>query len=431
MVKIAIITAGGAGMFCGSCMQDNTLARTLRLAGEDAVLVPTYTPIRVDEENASIDEVFLGGVNVYLDSTVPGWKRLPRWMTSWLNRPSIISLLTRFGSSTEASKLGSLTLDMLRGSAGPQRREIEEFVDYLCDDLKPDVVIFSNALLSGVVPTLRPRYEGRILCLLQGDDIFLEGLTPRWKQPVLQQLTENGRQFDGFLAHSKYYAHFMASYLTLPIEKIRKIPLSIDTSTATSDSMSLLPSEEEKQPQNIFRIGYFARICPEKGVQNLLSAAKVLLPGNSNVRIPIAGYLPGQHRAWFDRLLADVQQVAPGQIEYLGSPAGRDEKFDVIRSFDVLCVPTEYQEPKGIYVLESALHNVPSVLPRHGAFPELIQQLGCGTLYDPLDEKGLETALQQCIDESTKNRVSLADKVCSLFGMESTAQTLRDVIHSF
>ena len=59
-MKIAIITAGGAGMFCGSCMQANTLARALRMAGDDAVLVPTYTPIRVDEENVSNDQVFLG-----------------------------------------------------------------------------------------------------------------------------------------------------------------------------------------------------------------------------------------------------------------------------------------------------------------------------------------------------------------------------------
>ena len=50
-MKIAILTAGGAGMFCGSCMQDNTLVRALRLAGADALLLPTYTPIRVDEEN--------------------------------------------------------------------------------------------------------------------------------------------------------------------------------------------------------------------------------------------------------------------------------------------------------------------------------------------------------------------------------------------
>ena len=145
-MKIAVITAGGAGMFCGSCMQDNTLVRTLRLAGTDAVLVPTYTPIRVDEENVSGERVFLGGINVYLDSTLPGWRKLPGWMIHWLNRPSIIKTLSKLGS-TDAAKLGSLTLDMLKGASGPQQREVQEFVDYLCNDLKPDVVVFSNALL--------------------------------------------------------------------------------------------------------------------------------------------------------------------------------------------------------------------------------------------------------------------------------------------
>ena len=67
-MKIAIITAGGAGMFCGSCMQDNTLVRALRMAGTDALLLPTYTPIRVDEENASDSRVFLGGINVVVAS---------------------------------------------------------------------------------------------------------------------------------------------------------------------------------------------------------------------------------------------------------------------------------------------------------------------------------------------------------------------------
>ena len=72
-------------MFCGSCMQDNTLVRTLRLAGEDAVLVPTYTPIRVDEDDVSVDRVFMGGVNVYLSSMIPGWKFIPTWMTGSRN----------------------------------------------------------------------------------------------------------------------------------------------------------------------------------------------------------------------------------------------------------------------------------------------------------------------------------------------------------
>ena len=64
-MQIAIITAGGAGMFCGSCMHDNTWARALQDAGVDVRLVPTYTPIRVDEQDVSDSSVYIGGTGVY------------------------------------------------------------------------------------------------------------------------------------------------------------------------------------------------------------------------------------------------------------------------------------------------------------------------------------------------------------------------------
>ena len=77
-MHIAIITAGGAGMFCGSCMHDNTWARALQQAGCQVTLLPTYTPIRLDEPDQSRHPIFLGGLNVYLDQQLPGWRRLPR-----------------------------------------------------------------------------------------------------------------------------------------------------------------------------------------------------------------------------------------------------------------------------------------------------------------------------------------------------------------
>src|SRR5262245_17543616 len=80
-MHIALITAGGAGMFCGSCMHDNTLARALIAAGHEVSLIPTYTPIRVDEQDVSTRHVYLGGINVYLDALVPMWNRLPRAAT--------------------------------------------------------------------------------------------------------------------------------------------------------------------------------------------------------------------------------------------------------------------------------------------------------------------------------------------------------------
>src|SRR5262245_41612439 len=154
-MHIALITAGGAGMFCGSCMHDNTLARALMAAGHEVSLIPTYTPIRVDERDVSRGDVFLGGINVYLDDVIPFWRRLPRALTGWLDTPAVIRFATRFGISSDARYLGRLTVDLLRGPRGPQAREIETLVRFLADQLKPDVVCFSNALLAGVLPRLK------------------------------------------------------------------------------------------------------------------------------------------------------------------------------------------------------------------------------------------------------------------------------------
>ena len=63
--KIIYLTAGAGGMFCGSCMHDNALSRALSEHGWDIQLVPTYTPIRTDEENVSIDRVMFGGQRLF------------------------------------------------------------------------------------------------------------------------------------------------------------------------------------------------------------------------------------------------------------------------------------------------------------------------------------------------------------------------------
>lgn len=424
-MKVAIITAGGAGMFCGSCMQDNTLARTLRLAGVDAVLVPTYTPIRVDEEDVSSERVFLGGINVYLDSAIPGWKRLPAWLTGWLNRPSVIRTLSKLGS-TDAAKLGSLTLDMLKGTTGPQAREIQQFVDYLCEELRPDIVLFSNGLLSGVLSALKSRFAGKIFCMLQGDDIFLDALSKRWRPRVMEQMQRNCQAFDGFVTHSQYYRDYMSDYLDLPAGRFAQIPLTVESVPAESADASAVSRQR-------YDLGYFARICPEKGIHNFLAAAERVLPKFPDSHVGIAGYLPGQHQKWFHRLLKKAQAAAPGRVHWLSSPDSREDKFAIIRRFCHLCVPTDYREPKGLYVLEAALCGVPSILPRHGAFPELIDSLGVGTLYDTASAAApheqlepLTQAFQHCLQNpSNSHQQSLSQRALSLYGMQATAEPIR------
>lgn len=386
-MKIAIITAGGAGMFCGSCMQDNTLAHALQNVGHDVTLIPTYTPITVDEDDASNSRVFLGGINVYLDSVVPGWSRLPRFLKAWLDRPSVLQRLSRRSSSTDASQLGWLTVDMLRGTHGPQRDEIRPLVDWLTRELQPDVVIFSNALLSGIVPPLRAQFAGRIVCLLQGDDIFLDALPDRWKQTAIDLVRDNCRHFDRLLTHSVWYADHLADSLGLPRDRMERIPLSIDCrlpeSVASDDS-----------DNSGVTVGYFARICPEKGVDRFLEAAVRIADQRPEFQFHIAGFLPDLHADWFRQQLNQAQQtVGADRLIWLGSPETREAKFRVLQAFDVLCVPARYREPKGIFMLEAALVGVPSLVPHHGAFPERITDLGQGWTCPADSPEALDEAL--------------------------------------
>ena len=405
-------------------MQDNTLARALRDGGHDVTLIPTYTPIRIDEDDVSDDRVFLGGVNVYLDSVVPGWSRLPCWLTRWLNRPGILRVLTRRSSATDGAKLGWLTVDMLKGDYGPQRREISELVTFLTDDLAPDLILFSNALLSGIVPSLRRRFRGPIACLLQGDDIFLDALPDRWKDRAIELVRSNAQHLDGLLTHSSWYAADLSKRMGLPRERFRTIPLTIDTE---------LPETVPRGNSAVRTIGYFARVCPEKGIDNFLDAAERILPDTPFVQFRVAGYLPDRHANWFHRRVDELQsRLGSERLRWLGSPNRREGKFRILQSYDLLCVPANYREPKGIFVLEAALVGVPSLVPHHGAFPERIAQLGYGETYRPESTESLVAAIRKFIERPSAQDVAgqLRMAVRRHHGMDTTSRLVSSVLKS-
>jgi glycosyltransferase involved in cell wall biosynthesis len=397
-MHIAIVTAGGAGMFCGSCMHDNTLARALVAAGHEVSLIPTYTPIRVDERDVSGHKVFLGGINVYLDALVPLWRRLPRSAVRWLDSPGIIRLVSSFGISSNARKLGRLTVALLEGNQGPEARAIDELVQFLGGQLKPDVICFSNALLAGILPQLRRNYAGRIVCLLQGDDIFVDELIEPWRQQTLHLLRSHALLFDGFLVHSAFYREFMAGYLELRPEKIQVVPLGIDL-----EGHDGLPKPNAGDP---FTIGYFARICPEKGLHELVQAFRLLHQEHPRTRLVAAGYLGTRDKAYFEKVAHSAADLGDA-FRYVGSPPDHAGKVAFLKSLDLLSVPTVYREPKGLYVLEALANGIPVVQPRHGAFPELLETTGGGLLVNPGDPVDLARGLAELIT-NPRRRLELA-----------------------
>lgn len=386
-------------MFCGSCMHDNTLARALLKNGQKVTLVPTYTPIRVDEENVSQSRVLLGGLNIYLNAESRVWRNLPSWLKGWLDSPSIIRFATKFAVSADAQKLGRLMVALLEGEAGPERDMVAEFARSLGRDIRPDAILFTNALLVGTLRELKREFRGPILCFLQGDDIFLNDLVEPFRGHALALIRERAQQFDGFLTHSEYYREYMGDLLQIPRGKIHRVPLGIDLIGHTGT-----PNAKPHQP---FTVGYFARICPEKGLHRLVEAFRLLHAKYPQTKLRAGGYLGVRDQAYFDRLRRETADLGSA-FEYIGSPAGHLEKVQFLQSLDVLSVPTEYHEPKGLSVLEALANGVPVVQPRHGAFPEVLSATGGGLLVEPLNADDLAQKLEHLL-LNPEERFALAE----------------------
>ncbi len=157
--RIAYLTAGAAGMFCGSCLRDNALAVALSGLGCDVTLVPLYTPIRTDEVDVSLDRVFFGGINVYLQQKIPLFRLLPRALDRWLDAPWLLRRLAAGRIEVDARELGELTVSMLQGEHGQQRKEVFRLVDWLERHARPQLVNLSNILIAGCVPHLKQRLK--------------------------------------------------------------------------------------------------------------------------------------------------------------------------------------------------------------------------------------------------------------------------------
>src|SRR5262245_47015909 len=262
-MRIAAITAGAAGMFCGSCLHDNTLAAALVKLGHDALLIPTFTPIRTDEDDVSTARVFLGGINVYLDQFA-AFRAIPRFARNWLDHPTVLRWIERFGGATDYSKLGDLLISMLRGEHGHQRREFERLVDWLARDIKPEIVTLTNVLLSGLIPEIKRRLGVPVVAYLQGDDVFLDALSPAHRQQAIELIRENCEAPAAFIATSRYYADFMAGYLGVGRERIDFVHPGLN--------LKGHGGPRESNTGRPLTIGYFARITPEKGLHVLVEA---------------------------------------------------------------------------------------------------------------------------------------------------------------
>jgi glycosyltransferase involved in cell wall biosynthesis len=240
---------------------------------------------------------------------------------------------------------------------------------------------------------IRDELDVPVVCAVQGEDIFFDDLAEPHKSRVLELLKTRAKDVDRFIATSRFYVDTMAGLLSVPTDRIDYVPLGL--------KLDGHAPAEPLPPEAPFTVGYLARICPEKGLHLLLDAFRTLAAstGRERVRLRVAGYLGERDRAYHDGLVEQVSAWGlTDQVDFVGE-VDRTQKIDFLHSIHVLSVPTVYREPKGLFVLEALANGIPVVQPAHGSFPEMIEQLGGGVLFEPGDVSALAAALERMMLE--------------------------------
>lgn len=417
-MRITYIAAGAGGSYCGACARDVALVRGLRARGHDVLMLPLYTPIRTEGPDPSEGQVFFGGINAYLEQHCWLFRKTPRWLDWLFDRPWLLRLVSRHAIETRPENLGPMTVSVLRGEDGFQRKELETLVQFLEAQAKPHVVNLTNALLSGLAPTIKERLEVPVVCTLQGEDSFVQRLGKPYRDEARALMRENARAIDRFVAPGAAYAADMGEFLAVDRQRIHVIRPGLDLA-------SFGPAGTRHRGP--FRVGYLSRVSPAKGLDVLVEAF-CLLDRTSEAILAVAGELAPQNRRFWkeqNSCLRDAGLI--DRLDYVSEidPGG---KVEFLKNCSVFCLPARYAEQRAIAVLEAMAAGVPVILPDRGVFPELIDLTGGGLLVPPDDAQALAEAvarLRDDPDEADRLGQAAASGIVQHFSAEEmTRQTL-------
>ena len=377
-------------MYCGSCLRDNAMATELIARGHDVMLLPVYTPTLTDEPNVSNDHVALGGISAYLEQYVPMFRKTPRWLDRIWDSKTVLNLATRRSISVNPKMLGEMTVSVLKGEDGFQRKEIDKLIEWLTVQDTPDVINLPYSLLLGMAGPLKRALNVPILCTLQGEDLFLDNLQEPYRTDSINLIRDHLPHANLFLSVSGYYADFMSGYLGIPREKIRVVPLGINPQG--------FDLRESKQG-GPFTIGFFARIAPEKGLHVLADAYRIMRESGElpETRLEAAGYMAADAKPYLDGIQKRLRDAGLEREFHYRGVLDRADKISFLRKLDVMSVPATYDEPKGVSLLEAMACGVPLVQPRRGSFTEIVENTGGGLLVRPDDPQSLAEGILRIV----------------------------------
>lgn len=239
--------------------------------------------------------------------------------------------------------MGRLTL--LR----PWARRIQAQALVSQDAWNPSPILAHNA--PQAIPLIKTRHEA----ILYAHNDLLEWYTRREASKVLESAAR-------LICVSGYVAGRMVEKVPQLEDRIRVVLNGVDTK-------QFIPAPDV--PGKPLRVGYVGRIVPEKGVHVLVEAVRKLDGREMEVSIVgSSGFSVNDPKTSYEESLRAANSQIRRPIKFLPFQP-RDLLPSIYAELDVLVVPSVWDEPFGLTVLEGLASGLVVVASRTGGIPEV------------------------------------------------------------
>lgn len=368
-MRILYLVGGENAFWGGATVRDAAFMRGLAAGDHEVLGVSVFGPAPVDGEDGVSPFFPLGQGR--LKTMFPRLTRVPSTLAGFLKKPRPVTNLTAFAVDGYVDRAGPEVVNLLAGRDKQLRRDFARLLEYLrAKEFRPDVVILSNIMLSGLAEPLKGALGCRLVCLTQGSDRIIENLYDPYRSDARKLARKNARLMSMVVTTSRYFAIRTTEFLALPPNRVRVVYPGIDVERLRN------PHPRVRDP---FVIGFLSPISNRTGLDILVDALDSLVK-NTQIRpqLWIAG--PVEDERYWHRILRRLDAAHLKGSHRVFGPLTLKQRREFFPKLSVFAVACREPESKGVIILEAMAMGVPVVGPSCGIIPEIFQYANGGLL---------------------------------------------------
>jgi glycosyltransferase involved in cell wall biosynthesis len=215
---------------------------------------------------------------------------------------------------------------------------------------------------------------------------------PLWKRGVARLIN---LPLTRVICVSKYGYDCMTSFGLLPRDRFEMIYNGVDLARVKADPQLATNFRQRYSiPEGRTIVTQVSWIIPEKGIEDFLAAARLVLAQNRDVHFVLVG--EGANR---EQYMKDA--VAIGLQDHITWTGMVDDPFGegVFQAADVVCQFSRWEEVFGWMIAEAMAHGKPVVATRVGGIPELITNGVSGHLVDRGDARAMSDRILELLND--------------------------------